>query len=189
MTRYNALLTESAGCDGLSGRPLLDALFPETKEWAKEMRSLVGDVVPEQFSAAEMHEVLLEQIVQPSLPADVSHVRIMSLHKAKGLTARAVAVVGCVNGLIPRQHNPNKDVLPMQEYNKEQRRLFYVALTRTTEYLLIASCWKIPTKIAKDINMSLGIDKGRGFIECKASRFLNELGDSLPPATGSMTFP
>ena len=37
--------------------------------------------------------------------------------------------------------------------------------------------------------MSLGVDKGRGFIECKASRFLNELGDSLPQATASMTFP
>ena len=53
-------------------------------------------------------------------------VRIMTMTRAKGLTARAAILVGLDTGLIPRPGAPLD----------EERRLLYVAMTRSTEYLL-----------------------------------------------------
>ena len=54
-----------------------------------------------------------------------SGVRIMTMARAKGLTARATILVGLETGLVPR---PRGSLA-------EERRLLYVAMTRSTEYL------------------------------------------------------
>ncbi|MCH7527265.1 MAG: hypothetical protein IID39_07500 [Planctomycetes bacterium] len=46
-------------------------------------------------------DLLRTNITQPELPTTATYVRIMSLHKSKGLTARVVVVVGCVAGALP----------------------------------------------------------------------------------------
>ena len=59
----------------------------------------------------------------------------MSLHKSKGLTAELVILVGCVEGAIPRI---DPDAIPDEQRatKEEQRRLFYVAITRPTKMLV-----------------------------------------------------
>jgi hypothetical protein len=57
--------------------------------------------------------------------AQSSGVRIMSMVSAKGLTARATIVAGVEDGIVPR---PDSDPA-------EERRLLYVAMTRSREYL------------------------------------------------------
>ena len=58
---------------------------------------------PENIDAAEAFgHASNASITQPELPTDVDYVRVMSLHKSKGLTADLVIVMGCVEGLIPR---------------------------------------------------------------------------------------
>lgn len=54
-------------------------------------------------------------------------VRLMTMASSKGLTVRAAIVVGVEEGIIPR---PDGDL-------GEERRLLYVAMTRTTEYLYL----------------------------------------------------
>ena len=54
-------------------------------------------------------------------------VRFMTMTGSKGLTVRATIVVGVENDLIPR---PDQDVA-------EERRLLYVAMTRSREYLFL----------------------------------------------------
>ena len=58
-------------------------------------------------------------------------VRIMTMHKAKGLSASAVFIVGVEEEIIPGR---NKDKID------EERRLLYVSLTRARNYLFITYC-------------------------------------------------
>jgi DNA helicase-2/ATP-dependent DNA helicase PcrA len=50
----------------------------------------------------EFLDELRTDITQPELPGTQGpSVRIMSLHKSKGLTARLVVIAGCVAGILP----------------------------------------------------------------------------------------
>ena len=59
------------------------------------------------------------------------HVNLMSLHAAKGLEFPVVFVVGCEDGLVPLQH------AGMESDLEEERRLFYVGMTRARERLYL----------------------------------------------------
>ena len=188
LARYSELQRQLVAHGGEQGQSLLDSLFPPEQEWAKEIRSLAGEAVHGDVGPRDLHDLLRDQVAQPGLPMQVSHVRVMSLHKAKGLTARAVVIAGCVNGLIPRAWSPEKSTLPTEdEHRQEQRRLFYVALTRTTEHLLICGFRLVPVAQARRMGMPDGVRRGTEFGYTMSS-FLSELGDHLPAATTSMSF-
>lgn len=70
------------------------------------------------FSA--VRTAILEAAFSPENAAPKNSVRIMTLHAAKGLSAGMVIVMSAVEGLIPMR---NKSI-------EEQRRLFYVGITR-----------------------------------------------------------
>ena len=114
-------------------------------------------------------------VTQMETPTDVDFVRVMSLHKSKGLTARVVIVMGCIEGLVP---NIDFRATPVERQRslEEQRRVFYVALTRTTETLIVSSVTFIPVQQAYE--MRLGVAGGA----VQASRFMNELGPTRPAA-------
>ena len=57
-----------------------------------------------------------------------SGVRFMTMQGSKGLTSRVTIVVGVDNDLIPSPRNPDKN---------EERRLLYVAMTRSQEFLFM----------------------------------------------------
>lgn len=59
-------------------------------------------------------------------------VTLMTLHAAKGLEFKAVAIAGLEEGILP--HSLCKDSVEQLE---EERRLFYVGITRAKEHLLI----------------------------------------------------
>lgn len=102
----------------------------------------------------------------------------MSLHKAKGLTADLVVVMGCLNGLIPRtpQDGPIEEQVRAIE---EQRRLFYVALTRARHTLVLSSFISLPRDLAHRIGAQVyGGDRNRA--RTMASSFLEELGPDRP---------
>jgi hypothetical protein len=79
----------------------------------------------------------------------------MSLHKSKGLTANLVVVADCIEGLIPRV---DRDVpqAGQDRQLREQRRLFYVALTRTRQVLVLSSV----ARMAKDVAFKVGAAGG-----------------------------
>lgn len=159
---------------GVVGQPLLDSLFPPTESWAEPIRALAEKLGLHNFNAIGQRDVLRNALTQPELPTDVEYVRIMSLHKSKGLTANLVLVAGCVEGLIPTVSFD--DPIDVQEQQlREQRRLFYVALTRTRLTLVLSSVTRLPIEAAH--NMGARVRRGGGTI---ASRFLNELGPSAP---------
>jgi len=176
--RYRLLQHRLQFLVGLSGQSLVDGLFPSGAPWAQSLRALCASLGDDDFDAASLLEHLRVNITQPELPTDVDYVRVMSLHKSKGLTADMVVVVGCIEGLIPTL----RDDLPPAEQARsleEQRRLFYVAITRTRRILVLSSVTQIPRKLAH--RMRAKVSGGvRTHAATITSRFIAELGPMCP---------
>ena len=64
-------------------------------------------------------------------PQDKNYVKLMTIHQAKGLEYKIVILSGCNDGIIPTSHD--------KKTIQEERRLFYVALTRAKERLYLLS--------------------------------------------------
>ncbi len=111
-------------------------------------------------------------------------VRIMSLHKSKGLNARLVVIAGCVSGILPTI----KATDPLEQQNRqwqEQRRLFFVGITRSTETLVLSSAVRMPVAAALQMGVTVS-SISHGMAVLQASSFLAELGAHAPnPQTGA----
>ncbi len=163
------------------GQALVDTLFPGDRNWTDPIRSLAASIEGDEFDAQELRETLRIGITQPELPTDVDYVRVMSLHKSKGLTADLVAVVGCIEGLAPQEYDPRKTILTEEQFGHEQRRLFYVAVTRTRRILILSSVTRLDRGLAHRMRARVGRGD-RTQVATIASRFLAELGPSRPAA-------
>lgn len=159
---------------------LVDKLFLENDADLQLIRESALDVVDHCVDPSQLREELRIKITQPTLPSEGDCVRIMSLHKAKGLTADLVVVAGCIEGFIPYIHED----LPFAEQERlleEQRCLFYVAVTRTTQYLILSSFTHMDA--AEAHRMRARITRPRQtLVETTSSRFLQELGPTAPKA-------
>ena len=177
--RFQALQQRLSELETLRGQTLVDAVFPEQEEWTRPVRSLAATIEGDTFDAEELRESLRVSITQPELPTDVDYVRVMSLHKSKGLTADLVAVVGCIEGLVPtlKEGTPEEKDASLEE----QRRLFYVAVTRTTRVLILSSVTQLPRNLAHRMGAQV---RGWNPVQSTtvASRFLDELGPTRPDA-------
>jgi superfamily I DNA/RNA helicase len=69
------------------------------------------------------------------------HISISTMHLAKGLEFRAVAVMACDDEIIPLQERIETvgDDADLQEVYDTERHLLYVACTRARDHLLITS--------------------------------------------------
>jgi ATP-dependent DNA helicase UvrD/PcrA len=59
-------------------------------------------------------------------------VALLTLHAAKGLEFRVVCIVGIEDGILPLRFGPGDDMLA------EERRLFYVGMTRAADHLVLS---------------------------------------------------
>jgi superfamily I DNA/RNA helicase len=68
-------------------------------------------------------------------------VAISTMHLAKGLEFRAVAVMCCDEGIIPLQERIETagDLAEVEEVYNTERQLLYVACTRARDCLLVTS--------------------------------------------------
>jgi DNA helicase-2/ATP-dependent DNA helicase PcrA len=70
-------------------------------------------------------------------------VNLMTIHAAKGLEFPVVFIAGVEDGLIPHERSIGETEENEESGNiEEERRLFYVAITRAREKLYITSCQK-----------------------------------------------
>lgn len=76
---------------------------------------------------ALMQEKLSAQI------EDAPHVQLMTIHAAKGLEFDVVTIIGLEEGMFPSTHAVNE-----LHTLEEERRLLYVAITRSREWLLLS---------------------------------------------------
>ena len=93
---------------------------------------------------------------------DLEAVNVLTLHKAKGLEFHVVFMVNLVQGRFPwpRRREPIevplelvKDILPSGDYHiQEERRLFYVGMTRAKEELYFTSALDYGGKRARKVS-------------------------------------
>lgn len=180
VSRFKLLRTELSKLNELTGIELVDALFPETEQWAQPLRSAALLRLEDETTAHTLREDLVTRITQPEMPEEGKYVRIMSLHKSKGLSSRVVLVVGCIHGLIPF-FNSNETLAEQKKTLLEQRRLFYVAVTRSEELLVLSSVTSLERKLAHKIGATVSGHYGKSGPTI-ASQFLAELGPTAPRA-------
>jgi len=154
---------------------------------AGELRILVAGLMTAAETPPELLSQIIEAVSQPEIPPDVTEVRIMSLHKSKGLSSPIVVIAGCVDGLLPAEPEQGTSIALRQAHLEEQRRLFYVGITRVKaapssnrpgSLLLTGS----RTMTLADAMQSAIQPAGRsyGTVSLHLSRFIPELGPSAP---------
>lgn len=160
---------------------VVNTLFPATESWTFPFHELWGgDEEFEQRTLEDIRQLISTQVINPEMPLDVDYVRVMSLHKSKGLTADISIITGVIEGLIPRV-NRNVSQPEKLRLAEEQRRLFYVAITRHKSEILISSVREIPKELAHQLGQ--GVAKNP-FPTAPAitSTFLTEMERHLPSA-------
>ena len=171
---------------------LVDSLFPEEIEDLADLRRLALEALEEANSPSELLEALIVGITQVDVPPSPDYVRIMSLHKSKGLTSPVVYVVGLVEGIVPSL--PTSDGATDTQVEaavEEQRRLFYVAVTRAASQLVLSYSTKMELGLAMSLRVQVVRNKIRQAGDFKvaptiASRYLSELGQEAPrPISGT----
>jgi len=88
-------------------------------------------------------------------------VRLMTVHASKGLEFKNVFIVGLEEGLFPHSGFGGRD----KERDEEERRLFYVAVTRAKEKLFLTFSVMRTIFGSRQVNMP--------------SRFLSDIPDHL----------
>ncbi len=113
----------------------------DDKERYENVKELLNSI--DEFSARKPKSQLSDFLEEVSLLTDIDHwndsenrVALMTVHSSKGLEFPVVFVAGLDEGLFPLYSNLEK-----KEDLEEERRLFYVALTRAQErvFLLYAT--------------------------------------------------
>jgi superfamily I DNA/RNA helicase len=159
---------------------VVDVLLPAGSDDCNVLREVAILALPQLEHVSDLFDKIKTHITQPEMPEEGEFVRVMSLHKSKGLTSKIAIVAGCTEGLIPFQDN-EQSLAEQDAVLREQRRLFYVAITRCTEVLVLSSAAHMERKLAWKIGARL--QPGRAATgNTIASRFLGELGPTAPPA-------
>lgn len=127
-------------------------------------------------------ELLVNFLQEISLYTDLDEehaieaINFMTIHSAKGLEFDVVFIIGINEGILPGINNPTNN-LSIKEINKleEERRLFYVAITRAKKYLFLSSPsgfshvlnkYRIPSRFFQELDFQylkfISINNSRG---------------------------
>lgn len=161
----NALSSENPsevvqlGLDGWYGT-FIREIYPNWTEREDDLQSLVSFA-----SRYETMEELLAQLVllasesNERSPDELKHcLRLTTIHQAKGLEFPVVFVIGLADGLFPLQRTIDDGDL------EEERRLYYVAVTRAMDELYIS--------------YPMLNQKGNSVMRMNPSRFVQEIDPS-----------
>ena len=96
--------------------------------------------------------------------AELNAVKLMTAHASKGLEFDTVFIVGAEEGMFPHANAINENTVNAIE---EERRLFYVAMTRAKKNLYITHCMQ--RKMGSEGSLNT----------CSESRFIEEIPKDL----------
>jgi superfamily I DNA/RNA helicase len=117
---------------------------------------------------------------EPFVPDESSDLQVATLWGAKGVTADHVYVIGLCKETIPgtrRDEYPGTDL----EFKEEQRRLFYVSITRSKKTLVLSRAKSIARGQAKQLGLQVsGGNRYRAGLNM--SPFLRDIIEGLPNA-------
>ncbi len=114
------------------------------------MEGIVGNRLPELMQSLELFQALADG-AEGTDPSSGDRVSVLTIHKAKGLEFPVVFLVGLVHGRFPtpQRRDPIElpealinDLLPAGNYHlQEERRLFYVGMTRAKDELYLTAAF------------------------------------------------
>jgi len=200
-------LRDSLRWDGCSALPLIEEVFDhESYRWVSDQtehaenarldmhvvlekcKDMLADQQTDEEPAADVTAQLRRvarrlryQIAtrEPFVPGELADIHVSTLWGAKGVTAQNVYVLGLCAETMPgtqREEYPGT----VSEYVEEQRRLFYVSLTRSKRTLVLSR----PLSILKFAAARLGITAdatGRSsFAPLTMCPFLRDIKSYLP---------
>lgn len=103
-------------------------------ETLKSIASETGDIHEFLNRLSHLYQ-LSHQSSQQMMPA----INLLTFHASKGLEFNTVFLVDCMDGITPSSSALNQHLLHEEEEFEEERRLFYVAMTRARHQLQILS--------------------------------------------------
>ncbi|MFC1752424.1 ATP-dependent helicase [Thermoproteota archaeon] len=109
----------------------------ESLEHMETIKELINYVETKKYNLQEFLDHVIFNTNDYELACSGNAVTIMPLRKAKGISAKVVFIVGVEEGLIPH-YSSQLDNSALDE----ERRLFYLGLTRGSDALFITSCYK-----------------------------------------------
>jgi DNA helicase-2/ATP-dependent DNA helicase PcrA len=121
-------------------------------------------------------------------------VRVLTVHKAKGLEFAVVFLVGLAQGKFPWPRRRDalelpieliKDVLPAGDFHtQEERRLFYVGMTRARQELYLTSARDYGGARERKLSQFVleALDLPRGSVRSFTATAVEELHRNAPPA-------
>jgi len=104
--------------------------------------------------AAVAHAKLSFKVLDENVETTSGHVSISTMHLAKGLEFRAVAVMACDDEIVPLQARIETvaDDADLEEVYNTERHLLYVACTRARDHLLVTSV-DLPSEFLDDLRL------------------------------------
>jgi superfamily I DNA/RNA helicase len=188
VTRFRELDARLAILGPLTVIELVDELFPTTDPELSLMRELADIVGASAPTADDLLRGILAALTQPEVPQSPDFVRVMSLHKSKGLTSPVVVIAASLDGILPTVSG----TAPLDEQEaaiEEQRRLFYVAITRAAAELVISYPRALPVAQAYRFRVAIATrfrTAGEWWARTIPSRYIAELGPAAPtPLVGA----
>ncbi len=171
---------------------LIDELFPAADAEIAELRELALTVMEEAEDAQDLFGAMMKEITQPDIPPEVKEVRVMSLHKSKGLSSPYVFIAQCVQGVLPQIPKPGTPKAIADAALEEARRLFFVGITRVKAgkvhpgSLFITYPKEMGANTAKQLDIPF-TKVNYGQAQLSPSIFIQELGKAAPvPVAGKV---
>jgi DNA helicase II / ATP-dependent DNA helicase PcrA len=187
--RFQEISDTIARLEALPGlQEVIDDLLAEGNESVRDLRALALQTL--EVVGGDRDKFLAEitsMIAKPEVPVEVTDVRIMSLHKSKGLSSPVTIIAGCVQGLMPRLSDTDLPAAEQHAQIEEQRRLFYVGITRVKAVPEEQKPGKLVLTYSRQMSVADAMKAGiqpaftrYGNAHLNASEFIGELGLSAP---------
>jgi superfamily I DNA/RNA helicase len=115
---------------------------------------------------------------QPFVTEGAADLKVATLWGAKGVTADHVYILGVCGEAIPGQRRdeyPGTDA----EYVEEQKRLFYVSITRTRKTLVLSRSRRVPRGEALRLGLAIR-QQDRHHVQLEMSPFMRDIIELLP---------
>lgn len=184
VNRWRQALERLARLRDLELDSLVDNLFPDEHESLAQLRTIALEALEGEIGDVEaLLDAIVRAVTQDDVPQHPAFVRVMSLHKSKGLTSECVYLVSAAHGIVPTIRSA--EAVEVEAATREGRRLFYVALTRTASELVISSSktMDLADASARGVVYDPGTIRNTGdrlVIRTIASPYIAELGPRAP---------
>jgi DNA helicase-2/ATP-dependent DNA helicase PcrA len=170
------------------GHALLNATTPRGEEFPADVLALIEPIAGNE-TAGDFYGQAAKNLTEPVFDAK-GRVRIGLWETLAGLTVPVLVLPGLVDGLIP----PGAAFDTSSAFDRSRvmdscRYAFHTTLTKSSDKLVLSYFHRAPLEQAEALGIRIvriKIENGQHMASTSPSMFLDEMGDSLPPAASGL---